>query len=65
MSDHYIVRIEPRARGGYVASLMETVNIGMHEDVFERMSNVQAIGIGVSPQEALLAAAKQWAGEHN
>lgn len=29
----------------------------------ERVQEIHAVGIGQTPQEALLAAAKQWAGE--
>lgn len=62
---HYLIQLEPRARGGYVCKIYELTPAGFEPGLYttEDPKDVQATGIANGPQEALLAAAKQWAGE--
>lgn len=63
---NYIVQINPRALGGYVANVVVAEERGFGSPpLLTPTHDVQATGIGNSPQEALLAAAHQWAGEHH
>lgn len=61
---NYLINIEPRARGGYVCNIIKMTPAGFEPGLYvaESPTDTQAAGIGDTPQEALLAAAKQWAG---